>query len=206
MKALSLLLLLTTLPCAFSWGQASTTYTRRGAFSLSFPVSYLETRLLNSDGSQASYKGGQGGLGLDVQVWGEETSEVRLFGSYMIGETKGDPSSNTAKRDESFFGLKVFPNSKLFLAAGLGRLGLRVQNAGSQEAAISANIAGLGVGAEFPIGTSWYAGFGAWYKTGSIKQNENPSIGHNSSADSTELQLMLIWSPPASTTNISRPR
>ena len=200
------LILVFTLPGALCWGQASSTYTRRGNFSLSFPISYLETRLLNSDGSQATYKGGQAGLGLDVQVWGEETSEVRFFGSYMVGETKGDPSSNTAKRDESFFGLKVFPNSKLFLAAGLGRLGLRVQNTGSQEAAISANIAGLGVGAEFPIGTSWYAGFGAWYKTGSIKQNENPAIGHNSSADNTEIQLMLIWSPPSSTTNISRPR
>ncbi|MFN7730120.1 MAG: hypothetical protein ACK5P7_13255 [Bdellovibrio sp.] len=181
-----------------------TTVTERGVVSVSLPVSYLESRLLNSDGSFASYKGYQWGIGIDIQVWRSATSEFRLFGSYLVGEAKGDPSSNIFKRDETFFGLKVLPNPHVFLAAGMGRMTNKVSGSTASEVTLTSPISGFGAGFEIPMNESWYWALGAWYKSGPIKQGDNSGISHNSFVDGAELQFQLIWSPPATTMNFNR--
>lgn len=176
----------------------------RGFFSVSIPLSYLETRVLNADGSFASYKGGNAGLGIDIQLWGgSEGNSLRLFGTYLVGEATGEPSDNKLKRDETFFGLKAYPASWVFVGAGMGRMTSKVSSSSVGDLSLSSTTSGIGAGLETHLGGSWFGSFSGWYKSGAIKQKDNTGITYNSFSEGAEVQLQLIWSPPSTTFNFT---
>jgi len=139
-----------------------------------------------------------------VQLWGSEGgSELRVFGSYLVGEAKADGENDKLKRDETFFGFKVYPNPSVFLAAGMGRSSSQLSRLNASDVTLTSTISGFGGGFETHLGGSWFVSIGAWYKSGPIKQKENTSLNHNSFVDGAELQLQLVWSPPSTTLNFT---
>lgn len=191
------------IPCIGLANAQFTSERTRGSFSASLPISYLATGIMNSDGTTAKYKGYLYGLGLDVSLYNFKPGEVRIFGTYLMGEASGGNSAEKLKRNETFFGLKFYPDSWLFLAAGLGQSENRVSRENVGNINLNSKISGFGTGIEFNLTEAWFISLGAWYKSGAIKQDTASNINYNSNVETFEVQLHFIWSPASTIFNIS---
>lgn len=199
----TLLVFLVSIPCfGFTYNTFSSER-NRGSFSASIPISYLATGFMNSDGSMANYKGYSYGLGLDISLYNFKPGEIRLFGTYQIGDATGSSSSEKLKRNDTFFGLKFYPDSWLFLAAGMGQSENRLSRTNIGNINLNSKISGFGTGVEFNIAESFFISLSAWYKSGAIKQDAPANINYNSNVESLEVQLQLIWSPASTIFNIA---
>lgn len=200
-------LLLVSLLAQESEGRSTADYSsknERGFFSLGLMSGYQESRLLNQDGSFAGYKGYLYGVSIDIQLWGSGYGEFRLFGSSLNAAASGSSqASDKLNRSETLYGMKVYANPSLFLAAGAGTA-TQKSRVSSTELTVSHQFTALGAGYDLGLGESnWFASFQGWYKSGPIRRNENINLVGNSSYDGAEFHLVFVWSPPLTTINYS---
>lgn len=184
---------------SMSFGQQSHTSSERGLFSVEFFGGYDLPRLLNTDGSYASYKGSSYGAAFDVQLWGSGAGEFRFFGQYEAASAGGiETHTDKLKREKYLLGMKVFANENLFLAAGLGNAIQKYTNTVSTTT-LKHRVTQMGAGFEFAMSKSWFMSVAGYYQSGPIGMSGN-ALSSNSFFESMSLQLGIIWSPPISIT------
>lgn len=173
----------------------------RGVFSVGLTYGATNPRLLNTDGSISSFRGSEVGLLLDASALLGAASDFRFFLEAAQSSSHGTQTSDDSMTGTRFLaGMKAFPLSFFYVAAGIGRLQSTLQTA-SSSATIASPITALGGGIELPISGDIYMGVNLWYRSGVLRANENPSLSGNSFTDTLDTNFVLIWCP-ASVTNV----
>lgn len=177
--------------------------TERGFFSIYGNYSYLQSQLLNPDGTHALYRGFEYGLGLDLRLGQGGPGEFRVFVNSNWSSQKGKEGlPSTLKAQQTFGGFKVFTNNYLYLGAGYGQVTQTLEiNRGRSE--MSNTMLAVGVGLEFRVSESFFGSMDLWYKTNPLKNS--PGLTANSFSEAAALGLRVIYSPASvSITNILR--
>ncbi len=175
---------------------------QRGFFSIGFIGAYQSSRLINQDGTYSAFTGSLYGLSLEIGVMGSGAGEFRIFGTSLLGTAKNnEQNTDLMNRSETLYGIKIYTNPHLFMAAGYGNENIKTKNSITEVNLINKTTA-LGLGLDFQIKSSWFLSLQGWYKSGPIKKDENTSLTGNSGFDAAEGHLVLIWSPPMTTVNV----
>lgn len=175
----------------------STTF-ERGPYSFGIGAHHSTSEVVFSDGAFTDYKGFTYSAYLDVQLWGRpDNGDVRLFAMLLNGKTKNERTDGDAlSRNETLLGLKVYASPKFYIGAGLGNESLRrSDSAGDSE--YSNAISVLTLGFDVPLSMNVFFSLQGWFKQGIMKRNQNDALRTvgNVNFASTELALVLIWSP-----------
>jgi hypothetical protein len=177
---------------------STSTQTVKGLISVSILGGYNQFRLLNTDSSWAGYTGASYGVGLDLAIMSfGQGGALALFGQSTWSGSKGaELDTNTINQQDLLYGMKVLPVSYFFLGAGIGTSTNDTKTSVTNEN-LKSSVTALGLGLDFQIGNSWFAGIQAWYKTGTIKKSG--TLTENSAVEGVNTVLALTWSPPLTT-------
>lgn len=170
----------------------------KGVFSLSVLGGLTRSGLLNTNSNFSGYQINNLGADLDFRLWGSGSGEFRFFVSYLTGSGKGTSNtSDVIKTEETILGFKVSVNSYLYLTAGAGPGKITLSSsANNTEIKMTNLLTRMSLGADFPIGKSFFLGADLSYRSGAIKKSENSSMLENSYYEGSALLLKLTWSPP----------
>lgn len=205
MRMLSFLFITVLSTAAFSKERQKApidTSATRGVFSVGLYVGDTYPRLLNSDGSISSYRGQEYGILLDMSAMVGSGSDFRFFALGGIKNAQGvQASSDSLSGNHFLLGMKAFPLSWFYVSAGIGRFTAQAKTT-TASVNLSSPMTALGGGIELNMWDNFYFGVNGWYKSGVLRQNENPELTGNSFTDSFDVLFMFIWCPSSSVTNV----
>lgn len=170
--------------------------TQSGSFSLTPIVGYDQARLLNTDGSWASYTGPRYGARLTLSLMGSGQGAIDFFLQYVGGDAKSELAARESyERGEAMAGMQVYIRDWLFVGAGVGQTSSKVkQSAG--DTSFTHTTYGAGTGVEFGVTDSFSISIQSWIKAGAISKRSNTSLSTNGGLEAVEGFIGLRWSPP----------
>lgn len=176
----------------------------RGALGVGLISSYQQTRLLNQDGTHSSYSGYLLGLALDLRVWSMGFADLVIFGESSSASANGmQNTGDKLTRNETIYGVKIYPNTNLFFAAAYGSASQKSTTSSGDLTMIHA-LTAVGLGYDIPLNDGIYISLQGWYKSGSISKFENTALNGNSAYDGVEAHINFIWAPTATIINMGR--
>lgn len=180
--------------------KSSTTF-QRGPFSFGLGVHQTSPEFIYPDGFYLNYPGFVYAGTLDVQIWGRPSEgDVRAFLTLLQGKTQNPHwNSDSLTRTETLFGLRTYVNPMFFLGLGIGQEKLRrTDSNGAYE--YQNPVYAMNLGIDVPLSTSTFISLQGWYKSATLKRNQNDSLQAigNVNFESTEVALSLVWSPSTS--------
>ena len=205
LRFISLLLVMLTLRAEARMNTAtaspSTTSYERGILSVHVGYGMDESKLTNSDNTDAAFQGDGLILNLDIRVGGGGPGEVRLFGlGKQIESTNRASSDVKLETDVYAGGLKVFATDWLYFGGGLG---VTHQTIDSPDASVSLSNTYYfaQTGLEFHLFSSFYVHLAGMAQVNPIKRAD--SMQTHSFSEGVGGYLFLTFSPPnVSVTNV----
>lgn len=170
--------------------------TQSGSFSLTPILGYDQSRLLNKDGSWASYAGPRYGARLTLSLLGSGQGAIDFFLQYVGGDAKSEiVATESYERGEIMAGMQVYIRDWLFVGAGVGQTASKVKQ-GIGDTAFNHTTYGAGMGLEFDVADSFSISIQSWIKAGAISKRLNSSLSTNGGLEAVEGFIGLRWSPP----------
>jgi hypothetical protein len=196
MRILISLLIFMNLSSAFARSGRIEAMEVRGPIALGLGLGYGNDRLMNTDGTWASYRGISYLGALEVRVLSFGDSSLAIFGDYSYG-VHTDASDESAKLEHqgSTYGVRLYANPMFFVGIGQGSASEKVTTNGINTT-LRHSSTKMEMGIQWGIGGSWALGVQGRYQLGPVSKEDNSSLTSNSSYDSAEAFFMLIWSPP----------
>lgn len=187
------LLLFFSFICTQGWTKTVSLVTEKRPFALSLLGGLSESRVLNTDGSYAPYRGPSLGVEATFRLITLEQAEFHFFGRYFHHMQKGkNNSDDELVSGQTLIGFKTFIGPFFYMGAGYGTNKINLQT-NTTDFTVNTLGPSLGMGLEFNISTDLFMGLNFWYSNAPIKFE--PPLSSNSFLENGAFYLSLVWSP-----------
>ena len=158
--------------------------------------SYVDSRLLNRDGSFSQYRGYGYGSQLGFAIYRNTDFKISILGEYLKSTTTSSYDSGLKMdREETSAGLQIDFFSRLQLNVAYGQASNKTQSSGI-ETGFSHSFTSMGLGLRiFNISEEMSLNALCWYKSG-FASRSNSDLATNSGYEGLNVTLGLVWSPP----------
>lgn len=159
-----------------------------------------ELRIPTSSVGFSGYQTNNLGAHLDLRVWSfdQSNAKIKIFGSFIYGTGKNTQfAEEKIRMEETFVGLKIFPNSYLYFLAGGGPGKITLEE-NITRVGISYNSMALGLGSDIRIFQSFLVGGEVLYRSGSMKNSDTSSVPSSANYEGAGLFLKFTWTPSSS--------